>query len=422
MSLQRWSAGARRLTINTALAASILFTTQAAIARQAPPPPAQASSDVDGVITQQMNQAGIVGLGAAIIIDKEQIWSRGYGFADRQRKQPFTPDTVMNVASIAKTIVGAAVMRAVQDGQLSLDADINTYLPFRVVNPHHPAEKITLRHLATHTSSITDRREVYLDTYHYGGDSPVPLGRFLEQYFAHGGEHYSADNFINAKPGARREYSNIGAALAALIVERVTGQPFNVYTREKIFTPLAMTRTGWFLTEIDLANHSTLYIAQNGLVSPIPHYGSTTYPDGGLRTSVADLSKFFIALTSGGEHRGARILDAASAAEMLRMQFTNARHPENLPPATGNSGLFWRTKFNGTRVGHGGSDPGLHTEMLTDHAHNVGVILFVNTSLSGQEQAVIAVIFDALWSHAQTLNRGAAQTTPAAVPNSAPKK
>ena len=119
-----------------------------------------------------------------------------------------------------------------------------------------------------------------------------------------------------------------------------------------------MTRTGWFLSEVDLANHSTLFVSQNGMTIPIPHYGVTTYPDGGVRTSVADLSKFFIALLNGGEYQGARILDARMAAEMLRFQFTDANRPENYPATDGNSGLFWRTKFNGTRVGHGGNDPG----------------------------------------------------------------
>ncbi len=55
-------------------------------------------------------------------------------------------------------------MRAVQEGKLSLDTDINTYLPFKVVNPHHPNARITLWNLATHTSGIADRWEVYRDT------------------------------------------------------------------------------------------------------------------------------------------------------------------------------------------------------------------------------------------------------------------
>jgi CubicO group peptidase (beta-lactamase class C family) len=307
--------------------------------------------------------------------------------------------------------VGVAMMRAVHEGKLSLDEDINKYLPFRVVNPHHPDEKITLRHLATHSSGITDRREVYSGTYHYGGDSPESLGHFLEQYFKSDGKNYSPDNFLDAKPGSRRDYSNIGAGLAGYIVERAFGEPLNVYTRKHIFTPLQMTRTGWFLSEVDPANHTRLYVSQNGQVIPIPLYGGTTYPDGGVRTSVADLSKFFIALLNGGKYQSARILDSGSTAEMLRFQFTDANRPENYPAADGNSGLFWRTKFNGTRIGHGGNDPGIQTEMLSDLSKEAGVILFVNTSLGGSDQRASSVIFDALWEHAMTLKNEQEQTS-----------
>jgi len=376
----------------------------AAAHAQSPEFPANAA--LDSLVRAQMAEAGIMGLGAAVIVNRQVAWMKGYGYADWQRTKPFTPTTIMNVGSIAKPFVGVAMMRAVQEGKLSLDADINTYLPFRVVNPYQPNEKITLRSLATHTSGITDRWEVYAATYSYGGDSPEKLGPFLEQYFTPGGRYYARDNFIDAKPGAQRDYSNIGAALAGYIVERAYGEPLNSYTRREIFTPLKMTGTGWFLSEVDLANHSTLFVSQNGMTIPIPLYGGTTYPDGGVRTSVADLSKFFIAMLRGGEYQGARILAAAQAAEMQRFQFTDANRPENFPEADGNSGLFWRTKYNGARVGHGGNDPGVQAEMLADLSGDVAVILFLNTSLSGPDQKAASAIFDALWKYAESLQVG----------------
>jgi CubicO group peptidase (beta-lactamase class C family) len=165
-----------------------------------------------------------------------------------------------------------------------------------------------------------------------------------------------------------------------------------------------MTSTGYFLSEVDRANHSTLFVSQNGHTIPIPLYGLMTYPDGGVRTTVADLSKFFIALLNGGEYRGTRILDARQAAEMQRFQFTDTNRPENFPAAEGNSGLFWRTKYNGTRVGHGGNDPGLQTDMLANLSGDVGFIIFLNTSLAAPDRARSAsAIYDALWAWADSL-------------------
>ncbi|MET0556852.1 MAG: serine hydrolase domain-containing protein [Vicinamibacteria bacterium] len=391
-----------RLTMTVAVAAGLALS-GAPVRAQSPTSPTNTA--LDELIAKQMSEAGFRGLAAAVIVDRQVVWTKGYGFADWQRKQPFTPGAIMNVASISKPFTGVAMMRAVQDGKLALDADINTYLPFRVVNPHHPAEKITLRHLATHTSGIVDRDEVYSGAYHFGGDSPEPLARFLEQYFRPDGAHYSRANFIDAKPGAMREYSNIGAALAGYIVERAAGEPLNVYTRKHIFTPLGMTDSGWFLSEVDRAKHSTLFVAQDGFAIPIQHYGLTTYPDGGVRTSAADLSKFFVALLNGGEYQGARILDAGTTAEMTRFQFTDANRPQNFPAADGNSGLFWRTKFNGTRVGHGGNDPGVRADMLAVPSGEVGVVLLVNTSTSseGPGQKAYGAVFNALWTYAESL-------------------
>jgi CubicO group peptidase (beta-lactamase class C family) len=297
------------------------------------------------------------------------------------------------------------MMRAVQEGKLSLDEDINSYLPFRVINPHLPSERITLRHLATHTSSITDRQIVYADTYHYG-DAPEPLGEFLKGYFVPGGIHYSKDNFLSVKPGTHREYSNIAAGLAGYIVEVAVGAKLGVYAKQRIFAPLRMSSTGWSLAEVDPAKHARLYVAQSGLTIPIPHYEGTTYPDGGVRTSVSDLSKFFIALLDDGAYEGTRILDKRWVEEMLRFQYTEANKPANVDLQETNSGLFWATRFNTTRIGHNGSDPGVRTFMLANPSKDVGVILFTNTSLPDSEMRHHFDIFREIWKHAEALKSG----------------
>lgn len=385
------------------LCALLSFTIAAPLAAQSATTSMLTPASLDSLITSRMEEAGVMGFSAAVIVDKRVVWMKGYGFMDWQRTRPFTPNTTAKVASVAKPFVGVAMMRAVQEGKLSLDTDINQYLPFKVVNPHRPDVPITLRHLATHTSAITDRWEIYRDTYTYDGDSKEPLLDFLTAYFTPGGKYYAKTNFLEAKPGELREYSNIGAALAGLIVERAFKQPLNVYTKQHIFMPLGMSHTGWFLREVDRTNHSGLFISQSGATVPIPMYGSTTYPDGALRTSVSDLSKFFIAMLNDGAYDGARILDAASAAEMRRFQLTDANRPTNFPAADGNTGLFWRTKFNGLRVGHGGNDPGVEVEMLSDVAGTVGVIYISNTSLSGTERRATGVIFDALWKYGESV-------------------
>jgi CubicO group peptidase (beta-lactamase class C family) len=309
----------------------------------------------------------------------------------------------MNVGSITKTVTGVALMRAVQAGKLDLDADIDGYLPFAVSNPAFPEAPITLRQLATHTSGITDRWEAYEGAYHFGGDAPEALDAFLRGYFVPGGVHYARDNFLPAAPGTHREYSNIGAALAGYIVERATGERLDEYTRREIFAPLGMRHTRWFLAGMDPDAHATLYVAQNGMTIPIPPYGLATYPDGGLRTSVADLSRLFAALLHGGELDGVRILDARQAAEMQRFHYTATARPDNVDPAEKNSGIFWQTKFNGTLMGHGGNDPGVQAEMLATLDRRIGVVVLANTSVSGEDAKYFTAILKKILQQAESL-------------------
>ena len=373
-----------------------------AVAGTDPADPAQ----LDVFIAAKMDEAGIAGMGAAILVDRRIAWAKGYGYADLASRRPFTPDTVINIGSISKTVTGAAMMRAVQDGKLALDADVDAYLPFEVDNPHQPGRQITLRQLATHTSGITDRWEVYRELYRYGGDRGEPLGAFLRGYFVPGGAHYDPANFLDAAPGTQRDYSNIGAALAGYAVETATGRALADYAREKLFEPLGMRHTYWSLAEVAPGAHATLYVAQNGMTIPIPQYELTTYPDGGVRSSVADLARLFAALLNAGEYEGTRILEPAVAREMLRLEFTDARKPANVDPKEKNSGIFWQTKFNGTKMGHGGNDPGVATEMEASLSGDVGVVLFSNTSLSGAEGKAYVEILQALFRRAEAMKAG----------------
>ena len=124
---------------------------------------------------------------------------------------------------------------------------------------------------------------------------------------------------------------------------------------------------------------------------------------------MADLTRFFIALLDEGQYEGARILKKSSAAEMLRFQYTAENKPDNVILSEKNSGIFWSTKYNVTRIGHGGSDPGVRTEMLSNLSKDVAVVVMTNTSTSGPEAKVYASILDDLWKHAEALGRQAKQ-------------
>jgi CubicO group peptidase (beta-lactamase class C family) len=395
-------------SVRRALVLSV--TSFGTVSAQEPTAPLPAPAAIDSLVRRHMDDALLVGIGAAVLIDGQIAWVHSWGHRDVERTRPFTTHTPMKIASVTKPFVGVLLMQAVRACRLSLDEDINRYLPFRVVNPHHPAERITLRHLATHTSGITDRRSVYRATYHWGADATPTLEAFLTDYFTPGAPLYDRENFLDARPGAQRDYCNICAGLAGLIVERALRARLDSLLAERIFTPLGMMNSGMRLDAMPPDALSTHFVVSHGVVVPIPHYSGVTYPDGGVRSSITDLSRFFAAMLNDGLFATTRILESADAREMQRFQFTAQSHPDNFPPAEGNSGLFWRTKRNGALVGHGGNDPGVFIDMLSSPDRRVAVILMTNTSVPFDEMQPVLAIWDALWAEATA--RASALPTP----------
>ena len=90
--------------------------------------------------------------------ENETIYEKGFGFVDKTTEKAYSKHTIQNIASISKTFLGLALLKAQELGKLHLDEPINKYLPFKVQNPYYPEEEITIRQLTTHTSSITDSK------------------------------------------------------------------------------------------------------------------------------------------------------------------------------------------------------------------------------------------------------------------------
>lgn len=110
-------------------------------------------------LTKLINNSDIPGLGISLVGEKGILYSKGFGFSDIANNMPYDSLTVQSVASISKTMIAVSLMKLIEDRKISLDEDINTFLPFKVINPNFPNTKITLLHLVTHTSSIIETDE-----------------------------------------------------------------------------------------------------------------------------------------------------------------------------------------------------------------------------------------------------------------------
>ena len=342
------------------------------------------------------------GFAVALVDEKGILYENGFGFSDVSAQTNYTTNTVQPVASVSKMLVGIALLKAQELGKLHLDDPVDAYLPFTIRQPFFPEEKITIRQLATHTSSITDNTYYLLKNYYLkpGADTgevqqmfndgqvfnpsdslltmPVFLGNLLDK-----NGKWNRDSFSDHKPGTFYEYSNIGTALAALVIEQATGQTFRAFTKTYILDPLQMESSGWKFEEIPFSRYSRLY---ENPATLLPYYEMITYPDGGFITSVSDLGRFLNELIRGYNGKGT-LLSKESYSEYFTPQLT-AHHFLTRPTANPynesyNVGIFIGFGPTGY-IGHTGGDPGVLSMLFFNPATGKGRIMILNTAFTNK--------------------------------------
>jgi len=354
------------------------------------------STQLDSLINYTMNAYHIPGL-AALINTKEDgiIWKRNYGYANVSLNQPVEDSTLFIIASISKTIVATAIMQFWEADSFDLDDNINDYLDdFQVHIPYHYNDTITFRMLMTHTSSIADNWNV-LNALTICGDSPIPLGTFLINYFTPGGTYYNTGlNFVSAAPGTVWQYSNVAVCILAYLVEKFSGMSFDEYCRENIFNPLEMNKTSWFLEGLDTTAIATPYLWQGGQYIPYCHYGDPIYPVGQLRTNKIELEHFLSAYMNWGRYKGTAILDSSTVDLILTDHWGSYQ------------GLIWYQsgELNGRWPwGHEGGWLGCSTGMFFKQEEKWGIILFLN---SLPNNPAYYYLLNILCDHAQDISSG----------------
>lgn len=214
-----------------------------------------------------MEKEQIPGVAVALSKNGQTIYERGFGTRNFETNEPVTPETIFGIASITKSFTALAIMKLVEEGRLQVEDAVIEHLPeFQLVD-YANIEDIKIRHLLSHTTGLAtmERKE--------------QLTKFDEHL------HYLNEKAWSwvGKPGQYMCYNNDMFILLGAIIEKITGENYQVYINKQIINPLHMTRTTYNLLELQsFENVTTPYVLADGKPVECPWPTLGNYAVGGV--------------------------------------------------------------------------------------------------------------------------------------------
>lgn len=358
----------------------LLATTQASVAlaqnsaqtQTCPGPAIDATAlqiEADARFETLRQAAHIPGATLSVVYCGKVVLQRGYGFANIERGIRVDPEqTLFRIGSVSKTLTFVALMQLVEQGLVNPDAPAQTYLKGLDL-PSYGGREILVRDLFAHRPGFEDRSAGIL--FKHGTSGIMGMRQWLAQYMPE----------LVRKPGTKTVYSNYGAALAGLIVENVSGEPFHAYIEKHILRPLDMRATSFREPDMPrgfptldpqlVGRVSTGYFYRNGAFAPQPftHIWQAA-PAGSVSATASDMARFMLALLSGES-----LLKRATIEQMQQRPY-----PDNLtvPDYAWGFRTGWIKGF--PTFEHGGSAYTHFSAMVMVPDRQIGVFVSVNGS------------------------------------------
>jgi CubicO group peptidase (beta-lactamase class C family) len=368
---------------------SILLLTGAAPARaQAPAPPGRVPAGfpaawrgVSDFFHAALTREGIVG-GSLWFLRGDSVLAREFhGQADRESGRKVDANTIFHWASITKTMTGIAIMQLRDRGRLSLDDPIVKYVPelMAVHNPFGPMEAITIRQLMSHTAGFRN------PTWPWRGDKPWAPFEPTEWAQLVAMMPYTEILF---PPGSKYSYSNPGIIFLGRVIEKLSGDDFEVYVDKNILKPLGMTHSYFDVSPYHLvADRSNNYEVEAGKVTAngLDFDTGITVSNGGLNAPITDMAKYFAFLLGSGPGAGGPVpvLKRSSLEEMWRPVL-----PSSDSEAMGDSvALSFFVKHLGPYrlIGHTGSQRGFRAFFYLERGSGTAVVAATNTAPADEQ-------------------------------------
>lgn len=270
---------------------------------------------VSQAVQAQIDKKEIAGTVVLVVTSDRVVHCSVAGQSDRAAQVPMRKDSLFWIASMSKPITACAILLLQDEGKLSIDAPVSTYVPQLAALKTADGKGVapTLKHLLTHTSGMAEPTE-----------SEALAARTLGELMP-----YIADKSVKFQPGERWQYSQSGMNALGRVVEVVSGQPFQEFLKERLFLPLNMNDTTFYPDAAQRARLAKAYRLVNGGLEEAklpPVYdcarGDDRYPaaNGGLYSTAEDYGRFCQMLLNEGACGGRQILSAKAVAQLSSVQ------------------------------------------------------------------------------------------------------
>lgn len=267
-------------------------------------------SGVGAAMEQMIEKNEIAGAVTVVVTSDKVLHLECNGFADIATKRPMSPDTLFWIASMTKPITGVAILMLQDEGKLHVSDRVAKYLPefADLKTPSGKPANLTITQILTHTSGLGEATGP-------AAQRAKTLADLVPVWLAAPMKH---------EPGEKWQYSQSGINAAGRIVEVITGMTFDQFLKERLFDPLGMKDTTFYLTSEHQARLVTAYSKnrETGALEPVPprpDFGPRDRPpqgNGGLYSTARDYARFCQMLLNGGGLNGRQYL-SASAMELL---------------------------------------------------------------------------------------------------------
>ncbi|MFK8057994.1 MAG: serine hydrolase domain-containing protein [Saprospiraceae bacterium] len=349
--------------------------------------------NIEEKLNRYYNPDKMGGFAVSVFNADSTIFSKGFGYSNKEDSTPYTTETQQYIASVSKTTIGIALLKAEELGLLTIDDPINKHLPFKVYNPNFPLDEITIKQLATHTSSLGYNEPVVESNFIDESRKEESLSTFMRGYFQEA--KYGDVTYTNYRPGVDWEYSNIGSSLAAYIIEVVSGVPFSDFTQTHIFGPLNLNDTYWNSLDGDSLLHTKYYEPTTDAIINVESRGIIMYPARDMITSIKDLTTYCQAIIA----KDPELLQSKSYDKLLSPKLNSSvTHLED-----DNNGVFFfidrgNYGINYQLTGMDGGDHCIKTMMWFDPKTELGYIFLGNTGPAELNRLHHILIYNSLVS------------------------